>query len=329
MKEHQIKRKHTPVRIVAIRTVNYIGDALFVFPTLAALRAKYPQAHLTLISHRPVLPLAQAWGLANEVFDCAEERWQAISAPVGIYREDVRAVLKNVDCVIYWDIDMHGRVTLNLREVGVKDIFVAPESPVDIGDMHIADFMPKAVGLQRLGIEHVLADYVPPHWQSSDGFCFFQPTIAVHPGSTDAKRRWPARSFAEVINALLSLEYPVLLLAGPSETKVLKEVRKHIEPRMRRMLIVLENTPLLKVAAQIQQSLFFLGNDSGIGHLAGLLGVPMLGLFGPTDPVHKRPAGPYVETIQEMPLERLHPDKVLAHILRRLAGEPLEYAVLP
>jgi heptosyltransferase III len=274
---------------------------------------------MTLISHRSVLPLALAWGLADKVFDCQEERWRAISAPVGLYRDDVRAIFQDADCVIYWDIDKRGKVTLNLNEVGVKHIFVAPEAPVDIGDMHIADFMPKAVGLQSLGIEHVLADYVPPRWDGSDGFCFFQPPIAVHPGASDPQRRWPTHSFAEVINALLHLEYPVLLLAGPFEAKVLKQVRKHIEPRLRPgMLTVLENAPLLKVAVQLQQSRFFLGNDSGIGHLAGLLGVPMLGIFGPTDPVHKRPAGPYVETIQEMPLEQLHPDKVLAYILRRL-----------
>ena len=314
--------RDTVVRIVAIRTVNYIGDALFVFPTLAALRAKYPQAHITLISYRLVLPLAQAWGLADEVFDCGEERWKALSAPVGIYLDDVRDVIQRADCVIYWDIDTRGIVTLNVREVGVKDVFVAPETPVEIGDMHIADFMPKAVGLQALGIENVLAEYEPPRWNGSNGFCLFQPPIAVHPGSTDAKRRWPARSFAEVINALLRRKYPVLLLAGPSEADTLKVIRQHIEPRLQPgMFTVLENASLLKVAAHLQQSRFFLGNDSGIGHLAGLLGVPMLGLFGPTDPVHKRPAGPYVETIQEMPLERLHSTKVLAHILRRLQFE--------
>jgi heptosyltransferase-3 len=307
------------VRILAIRKVNFIGDALFVFPTLSALRAKYPQAHIMLVSHRPVLPLAQAWGLADEVFDCEEECWLALSAPVGIYHGDVKEILKRTDCVIYWDIDTRGTVTLNLREEGIKDIFVAPETPVEIGAMHIADFMPKSVGLQALGIEHVLAEYVPPRWYSSNGFCLFEPPIAIHPGSTDAKRRWPARSFAEVINALLRRKYPVLLLSGPSEAETLQTVRKHIEPRLQPgMFSVLENAPLLKLAAQLQQSRFFLGNDSGIGHLAGLLGVPMLGLFGPTDPVHKRPAGPYVETMQEMPLEKLHPNKVLAHILQRL-----------
>ncbi len=306
------------MRIIAIRTVSYIGDALFVFPTLAALRKKYPQAHITLISYRPILPLAQAWGLADETFDCAEERWQSLSAPVGIYNDEARAIIEQANCLIYWDIDIRGKVTLNAHDVGVKDVFVAPETPVEIGDMHIADFMPKAVGLQSLGIENVLANYTPPQWYTSDGFCLFQPPIAVHPGSTDAKRRWPASYFAEVINNLLRLNHPVLLLGGPSEVETLETVRKHIEPRLQGGLTVLENAPLLKVAVQIQQSRFFLGNDSGIGHLAGLLGVPVLGIFGPTDPVHKRPAGPYVETMQAMPLDSLPPDKVLAHILHRL-----------
>ena len=311
------------MRIIAIRTVSYIGDALFVFPTLAALRKKYPQAHITLISYRPILPLAEAWGLADHTFDCAEERWKSLSAPVGIYNDEARAIIQQADCLIYWDIDVRNKVTLNAHDVGVKDVFVAPETPVDIEDMHIADFMPKAVGLEALGIAHVLADYTPPQWYSSDGFCLFQPPIAVHPGSTDAKRRWPTRSFAEVINALLRLNYPVLLLGGPSEVETLELVRKHIEPRLQGKLTVLENAPLLKVAAQIQQSRFFLGNDSGIGHLAGLLGVPVLGIFGPTDPVHKRPAGPHVETMQAMPLDSLSPDKVLAHILYRLKNSPL------
>ena len=67
---------------------------------------------------------------------------------MGIYHDDVKNVVKRADCVIYWDVDTRDIVTLNLYEEGVKDIFVAPETPVEIGAMHIADFMPKAVGLQ-------------------------------------------------------------------------------------------------------------------------------------------------------------------------------------
>src|SRR5207237_7479770 len=48
-----------------------------------------------------------------------------------------------------------------------------------------------------------------------------------------------------------------------------------------------------------------LGNDSCITHLAAMLGVPTLALFGPTDPLTWRPLGPFVRVIQEYPIERL------------------------
>lgn len=313
------------MRIVAIRTVNYIGDALFVFPTLAALRAKYPQAHITLVTYRLALPLAQAWGLADEVFDSDYAQWQELFSPLGIRSPNMCALFKQVDCLIYWDIDVGGQVTRNMRALGVKDVFAAPEQPIPIGDMHIADFMAMAVGLQAIGIEHVVEQYTPPRWRNGADLCLFQPPIAVHPGSTDAKRRWPARSFAAVISELLRLKYPVLLLGGPAEVETLALVQQHISPRPEPgLLTVLENAPLLNVASQLQQCRFFLGNDSGIGHLAGLLGVPMLGIFGPTNPLHKRPTGPHVETTRALPLEILQPDTVLSHILARLSAARID-----
>ena len=71
------------------------------------------------------------------------------------------------------------------------------------------------------------------------------------------------------------------------------------------MLKILENVPLLEVAEHLQQCEGYLGNDSGITHLAAMLGVPTLALFGPTDPLIWRPLGPSVRVIREHPLERL------------------------
>jgi ADP-heptose:LPS heptosyltransferase len=214
---------------------------------------------------------------------------------------------------------MGGVISRNLRRVGVNAVFVVPENPIETGSMHVADFMAKAAGLHSLGIQDVVAEYVPPRWEGSNKFCFFTPPIAIHPGSTDEKRRWPAPYFAAVINQLLRRKYPVILLAGPSEAETLISVRRNISPdRPPGMLTILGNAPLLEVARRIKQCRFFLGNDSGIGHLAGLLGVPTLSLFGPTDPTLKRPAGPHVETLQEIPMDNLSPGRVLEHILQRL-----------
>jgi ADP-heptose:LPS heptosyltransferase len=69
------------------------------------------------------------------------------------------------------------------------------------------------------------------------------------------------------------------------------------------------------VAAILQQARAFLGNDSGLSHLAGLLGVPTLALFGPTDPVHWSPLGPRVRVLRSEPLAALPPEGVLSELV--------------
>ena len=307
------------MNIVAILPADHIGDTLFVFPILSALRAKYKDAHITFVSYALVLSLAQEWGLADEILDRKDEQWNELSSPNGILSARLLNLFAKTDCAICWEVDMGGVINRNLRNAGAKAVFVVPEQPIETGAIHVADFMARAAGLQSLGIENVVAEYVPPRWEGGNKFCFFTPPIAIHPGSTDEKRRWPASYFAAVVNQLTRRQYPVLLLAGPSEAETLASVRRYISPDIKPgMLTILGNKPLLEVARQLKQCRFFLGNDSGIGHLAGLLGVPTLALFGPTNPTLKRPAGPCVETLQEMPMDNLSPGRVLEHILQRL-----------
>jgi ADP-heptose:LPS heptosyltransferase len=67
----------------------------------------------------------------------------------------------------------------------------------------------------------------------------------------------------------------------------------------------------LEVAEHLRRCKGYLGNDSGITHLAAMLGIPTLVLFGPTDPVLWRPVGPCVRVIQDYPFERLRVDGVI------------------
>jgi ADP-heptose:LPS heptosyltransferase len=71
------------VNIVAILPADHIGDTLFVFPILSALRARFEDAHITFVSYALVLPLAQAWGLVNEVLDGKDEQWKELSSSKG------------------------------------------------------------------------------------------------------------------------------------------------------------------------------------------------------------------------------------------------------
>jgi hypothetical protein len=142
--------------------------------------------------------------------------------------------------------------------------------------------------------------------------------IAIHPGSGGAHKCWPAHSFADVIEQLWNPHRPyrhshsVLLLAGPTDQERLHDILNSIgHPLKPGMLKVLVAAPLLEVAQQLQQCRCYLGNDSGITHLAAMLGVPTVALFGPSDPTIWRPVGPSVRVIRTQALEHLRSDVVV------------------
>lgn len=299
------------MKIVAIRPAP-LGDSLLVFPILAALRAKYTNAHITFLGHPAVLPLAKAWGVADEALNPAHLNWSELVSPKGIRSANLRELLQGADLVICWLDDSDGWVSGGLRGIGVEQFIIAPESEPLHSTKHIVEVLAEPLGLPPIGTRFV----VPANgW--NNGFCSYNPPLAIHPGCSEENRRWPATSFAATINELLRRGYPVLLLAGPSEVEVLKEVRTHLAPAPKvGLLSILQNAPLLEVAKSLQHSKGFLGNDSGISHLAGMIGIPTLVLFGPSNPATKHASGPYVETLQAMPMKRLPVEKVLKNMLR-------------
>jgi heptosyltransferase-3 len=305
------------MNIVAIRK-GALGDSLLTFPILLALRERYPNTHITFVGHPAVLPLALAWNIAEQAFNYEDMLWDEVFTYEGIQSSSLRKLFQQTDLAVCWVQDRAGVVKPNLLNAGVKDVVLgpwcAPENPVK----HMVEYLSEPLSIQ------IEKGFVIPSIDWNNRFALENPPIAIHPGSSSADRRWPAASFAAVINKLLRLKHPILLLAGPSEAEVLNEVRRRLSvPPHTELLSILQNAPLLEVAHRLTQCHFYLGNDSGIGHMAGMLGTPTLVLFGPSNtlcmPPHvMHPLGPYVETIQARPLKRLSPNKVIEQILSQL-----------
>ncbi len=101
---------------------------------------------------------------------------------------------------------------------------------------------------------------------------------AIHPFSGSAKKNWPLEHFRRVA---AQLEMPVKWTAGPDES--LDDAVRFAD--------------LYKLACWLSTARVYLGNDSGISHLAAAVGTPVIAIFFSTDPEIWAPRGPHVTVL--------------------------------
>ena len=285
-----------------------IGDSLLALPIVRALRACYPDARVTFASNAAILPLVQDATLAETVSDYSSALWSDLFSAHGVRRPELRNLLSQVDRAICWLPDPDAIVKHNLQAQGIEQSTIAPGRPTEETGLHIVDYLARTIWPDP---PPLLPDIpiIPPYAAHSNA----EPTrIAIHPGSGGTYKCWPVAHFATVISALWRRAIPVLLLAGEADRNILADLLSRLPPPPdSRLLTVLRNAPLRTVASEIQQCRGYLGNDSGISHLAALCGVPTLVLFGPTSPATWRPFGRSVEVLFERELANLQPERVL------------------
>jgi ADP-heptose:LPS heptosyltransferase len=283
-----------------------IGDTLLAFPVLRALQAQYTHSHITFVGNASVLSLALAFGVAEEALDYEHVQWSQLFSTRGIHAPALQDLLQRIDSAICWLHDPEGLVEHNLRLAGVRHVIVAPGRPRE--NMHIVEHLARTIGFEK-PVETLTRFTLP-----GSGAAYLDKVVAVHPGSGGTNKCWPARHFAAVIERLWNLpgqDYPVLLLSGPADQERMHDLLSWLAPPEPALLKVIVNEPLLAVAHQLQQCRCYLGNDSGITHLAAMLGVPTIALFGPSDPAAWRPVGPEVIVLREAALEQLSIDAVM------------------
>ncbi len=302
------------MRVLIIRP-GAIGDTLLTLPVIQALKEQWTAAHVSLIGNAAVLPLAQATGIVDAAFDYEDIRWGKLFVP-GMTVAAWRALfssdeaLGQGDMVICWLHDAEGVVARNLSAASIGRVIVAPGRPPEGERQHIVDYLMRTLGLPWQ------VDYttLPPLLPAPPSVPDPRP-LAIHPGSGGARKCWPVAHFATVITSLWQRQFPILLLAGPADEARLSELRSLLpSPPTPALLTVLANAPLLEVARQLQTCKAYLGNDSGITHLAALLAVPTIALFGSSDPAIWHPIGRTVKVLYEPVLANLSPDHVLSEL---------------
>ena len=127
--------------------------------------------------------------------------------------------------------------------------------------------------------------------------------ILLMPGSGSPAKNWPADNYLQLAREL-GQSTAVLTVLGPAEAHLERDFSN---------LRTISNPPLGALAGLARLSSGFVGNDSGVSHLAAAAGAAGVVIFGPTDPIRWRPLGK-VDVLCRMPLAELTWQEVAAAI---------------
>ena len=118
------------------------------------------------------------------------------------------------------------------------------------------------------------------------------PGGAVNPGMKQFSKRWPSKRYAEAITKISEkISARFLFIGGPSDEEVISEITNLLPEKLKKKIVnSAGKTSIHESAALIEKCALFIGNDSGSLHIASTTNTPIIGIFGPTNPVVD---GPY------------------------------------
>ena len=313
---------------------------LLALPAMRLFRHVLRQFPLYLMGHSERLALV-AYDLKAETIHSVDQ-----AAMAYFYLDD--AFLPSPLCSFFSSFSLilafsgKGGRTLskNLEKAGAACVLTLPSFPLEGLRVHVSDYLIEL--LRKKGIEGKVPDH--PLQLSEEALNFSRDylarsglkenerILAIHPGSGNPAKNWSPSHFAEVADWAAG-RARILLISGPARDGV-EEVRgnlKKVTP------LIAENLSLLQLSAILKRCTAYLGNDSGITHLASSLGLPTVALFGPTDPevwgprgtsvrilFGRRPeppffSGPKSHRYAPCPVNHLEPNEVIA-VLAPLFG---------
>ena len=125
----------------------------------------------------------------------------------------------------------------------------------------------------------------------------------IHPAAAFATKQWAAQNFARVVEFLAKREFTSVAIAAPNEQALLEQLRSESS-----VDVVTFALSLPEVTALAARSQLFVGNDSGIAHIAAAVGTPSVVVFGSSNIAHWRPwnTAPAEVVFEEMPCQPCH-----------------------
>jgi heptosyltransferase-2 len=269
-----------------------LGDLIVTLPALRLVRERWPEAHVEILGHPQLAEIAIKRFYLNAARSVNHGPLSAFFTPRAVLDPSWMEYFNDFDLVLSYFYDPDGLFEQNLKRCQPGQILT--HSPRVPGDFHRPAARHFAGMVEPLGLA-LGADASSEIFPTADdeagaraflsGLAPGARLVAIHPGSGGESKNWPREKWAEV-GRRLAAEFPgatLLLVEGEADAEpaeYLAAAWRDVAHLRARLL------PLPILAALLREARLFLGHDSGVTHLAAAArrDLPIVALFGPTDP---------------------------------------------
>jgi heptosyltransferase-3 len=265
-----------------------LGDFITTLPVLRYLKEHVGERVIVLLGKPAFGELARETGLIQACDDGDDRRFLPLYHDR--YSPEAAALLSRFTSALLFSGD-DSPLVKNIRVSGIKRIHAQPPFPdqtIHAVDYHLSLLVDPGTLLPeertpRIAVSQkaTAASYAI---MSSD-----LPFVTIHPGSGSGKKNWPFVRFLDVGDTLRQQGFMIAWLSGPAEEGWSFPVAD----------TVVQERSLPVIAGLLSRSRLFIGNDSGMTHLAAAVNCPTVALFGSSDPAVWAPRGRSVTVIRK------------------------------
>lgn len=251
------------MKSILVKTPNWMGDILFSFDLLYSLSKSFER--IVILTSKQHAELFEIFPISKtETLSYESDEWPQLT----------RATLNNInqlqaDCGLLLPNSIGSAIAL--RRAGVSELygydtehrgaFVKHMLPVPGYKMRQTEYY-----LELLKLFHLKPDVYPVEISNSK-----EEMVLIHPGASKMERAWNLDRFVQLAEMLKEKGIQVLFVAG--EEVAVGSFPLRVGPSLKDFCDLLRRCSL------------FVGNDSGPLHLAQQCGAPVIGIYGPGDPI--------------------------------------------
>lgn len=277
-----------------------LGDVLLSVGALTALRTAFQQHQIILLAGSGVGHLLGLCGVIDQSLPMESSQLSALFSGRAQISDMQQDLLRHCDLAVGWLSDHDGSIRRTLRELGIPRVIL--QSPASSEGPHQSERF-----LQALQGEFPVGALPSIHLRLPDqvlragidalhtaGIEQGAPLIACHPGSGSRHKCVGADTWGALLRGCRARQFTPVVVLGPADD----QAGEALQAQDISEVPILRPPSIALLAAILAQAQGYIGHDSGVTHLAALLGVPTVAMFGPTDEQRWAPLGVQVTVVR-------------------------------